>query len=58
MNKIDYKQITDFLIDFLCDSKGLEETIDLLISGGFNEEELEELGFDTNDILEALKKRE
>ena len=48
--QVDYKELADYLLDYLCDANGSDEIIELLIQAGYDADQLEDLGFDRKDI--------
>lgn len=50
---MNYKQLTNTLIDNYCDAFGVANCIRYLFDLGYTEQEIETLGFDTEDISSA-----
>lgn len=55
---IDYKKLADCLLDNMCDTSGVTETITFLIEVGYTQEELLYLNFDEETIHNALEHEE
>jgi hypothetical protein len=51
--ELNYKQLANDLIDHLCDATSIGETIRALISMGWDNDYLIDLGFDQEDIEQA-----
>lgn len=56
--QIDYKDLADFLLDYLCLLQDLDDVIQILVGVSYDAEQLEELGFDRADINRILESRE
>lgn len=54
----DVEQLLDSLIDELCDRDGIRPTIALLSDLGVTDEQLTDMGFETNDIIIAKEYHE
>ena len=52
--KIDYKTLTNELIERLCERYGIQETISLLLDVGCTKNELIKLQFNDDDIEEVV----
>ena len=50
MKQIDYKEFADYLLDYLCNFEGSDRVIELLIGAGYDADQLEDLGFDREDV--------
>ena len=50
MEQIDYKELVNYFLDYLCLFKGVDSVIQLLIRMGYDADQVEELGFDREDI--------
>ena len=46
MEQIDYKELADYFLDYLCLFKGVDSVIQLLIRMGYDADQVEDLGFD------------
>ena len=52
---MNYKQLANTLIDNYCDAFGVKNCIQYLFDLGYSEQEIEGLGFDTEDISSAKR---
>ena len=43
-------ELCDYLIDYLCECNGIRDTIKILFDAGCTNQELQEMGFDKEDI--------
>ena len=50
MEQIDYKELVNYFLDYLCLFKGVDSVIQLLIRMGYDADQVEELGFDREDV--------
>jgi len=50
MEQIDYKELVDYFLDYLCLFKGVDSVIQLLIRMGYDADQVEDLGFDREDV--------
>jgi hypothetical protein len=50
ISDLDYIALTDILLDYMTEVKGIRETIAFLMDSGFTREELIDLGFGEDDI--------
>jgi hypothetical protein len=50
ISDLDYIALTDILLDYVTEVKGIRETIAFLMDCGFTREELIDLGFGEDDI--------
>jgi len=50
MEQIDYKELVNYFLDYLCLFKGVDSVIQLLIRMGYDADQVEDLGFDREDI--------
>jgi len=57
MKQIDYEELVDYILNYLCDLQGSNSVIQLLIEAGYDADQLEDLGFDREDINEILDYR-
>lgn len=53
MNLVDYKQLADNLLDFMCETYGIVFAATHLIAIGFTNDNLLELGFEQETIHQA-----
>jgi hypothetical protein len=51
---IDYESLADFLLGYVCEVKGVLETIAFLMAQGYTKENLLVLGFNSDDIWTVL----
>lgn len=58
MNKKDWEQLANMLLDFVLETTSLVETCELLIHWGFNNEQILELGFQEETIDQAYSNME
>lgn len=58
MNSVDYKQLADNLIDWLCEVYGPNFVATNLIVMGYNNDHLLELGFEQDTIDQAKENAE
>jgi hypothetical protein len=54
-NTIDYKQLSDFLLNHHCETYSPNETIELLLRFDYSVEDLIVLGFDNDDINNVMQ---
>jgi hypothetical protein len=54
-SKIDYKQLSDFLLNHHCETYSPNETIELLLRFHYSVEDLVELHFDIDDINNVMQ---
>jgi hypothetical protein len=54
ISDLDYIALTDVLLDYMTEVKGIRETIAFLMDSGFTREELIDLGFGEDDIWIVL----
>lgn len=47
---VDYENLTNFLLDYVCELKGVLETIAFLMERGYTRDNLLVLGFSSDDI--------
>jgi len=50
ISDLDYIALTDILLDYVTEVKGIRETISFLMDFGYTREELIDLGFGEDDI--------
>ena len=48
--QIDYKELADYFLDYLCNLEGSDRAIELLVGMGYDADQIEDLGFDRKDI--------
>jgi hypothetical protein len=51
--KLDYKQLANVLLDFMCEAFDIVEVAEILISQGFSYDEVLTLGFEQETIDQA-----
>jgi hypothetical protein len=54
--KLDYKQLANTLLDFMCEAFDIVEVAEILISQGFSYDELLTLGFEKETIDQAQER--
>ena len=53
MKKLDYKQLANVLLDSICETIGIVDAVQILISQGFTNDEILFLRFDIETINKA-----
>ena len=53
MKKLDYKQLANVLLDSICETIGIVDAVQILISQGFTNDEILSLRFDIETINKA-----
>ena len=51
---VDYESLADFLLGYVCEVKGVLETIAFLMAQGYTKENLLVLGFNSDDVWTVL----
>jgi hypothetical protein len=54
--KLDYKQLANVLLDFMCEAFDIVEVAEILISQGFSYDEVLTLGFEQETIDQAQER--
>ena len=54
--KLDYKQLANVLLDFMCEAFDIVEVAEILISQGFSYDEVLTLGFEQETINQAQER--
>ena len=50
VKQFDYEELANYLLDYLCLLKGSDGAIRLLMIAGYDPDQVEDLGFDREDI--------
>ena len=54
--KLDYKQLANVLLDFMCEAFDIVEVAEILINQGFSYDEILSLGFEKETIDQAQER--